>query len=33
MRADHDYWVNLKAEFEIRSFHDKIDHMAPSPGG
>ena len=27
MRADHDYRVNLKAEFEIRSLHEKIDHM------
>jgi len=24
---DHDYRVNLKAEFEIRSLHEKIDHM------
>jgi uncharacterized membrane protein len=27
VRADHDYRVNLKAEFEIRSLHEKIDHM------
>ncbi len=27
LRADHDYRVNLKAEFEIRSLHEKIDHM------
>jgi hypothetical protein len=25
--TDHDYRVNLKAEFEIRSLHEKIDHM------
>ncbi|PWB68368.1 MAG: hypothetical protein C3F14_00145 [Deltaproteobacteria bacterium] len=27
VRAEHDYRVNLKAEFEIRSLHEKIDHM------
>jgi len=27
LRADHDYRVNLKAEFEIPSLHEKIDHM------
>jgi uncharacterized membrane protein len=27
LRAEHDYRVNLKAEFEIRSLHEKIDHM------
>ena len=27
VRADHDYRVNLKAEFEIRTLHEKIDHM------
>jgi uncharacterized membrane protein len=27
LKAEHDYRVNLKAEFEIRSLHEKIDHM------
>jgi uncharacterized membrane protein len=27
LRAQHDYQVNLKAEIEIRSLHDKLDHM------
>jgi len=27
LRAEHDYRVNLKAEFAIRSLHEKIDHM------
>lgn len=27
LRAEHDYRVNLKAEFEIRGLHEKIDHM------
>ena len=27
MRAEHDYQVNLKAELEIRSLHEKIDHL------
>jgi uncharacterized membrane protein len=27
VRADHDYRVNLKAEFEIHRLHEKIDHM------
>jgi uncharacterized membrane protein len=27
MRAEHDYIVNLKAELEIRSLHEKIDHL------
>ncbi len=27
LRARHDYQVNLKAEIEIRSLHEKIDHL------
>jgi uncharacterized membrane protein len=27
LRAQHDYQINLKAELEIRSLHDKLDHM------
>ncbi len=27
LRAEHDYKVNLKAELEIRSLHEKIDHL------
>jgi uncharacterized membrane protein len=27
LRADHDYRVNLKAELEIRSLHEKLDHL------
>lgn len=27
LRAEHDYQVNLKAELEIRSLHEKIDHL------
>jgi len=27
LRAMHDYQVNLKAEIEIRSLHEKIDHL------
>lgn len=27
LRAENDYKVNLKAELEIRSLHDKIDHI------
>ena len=27
LRAQHDYQVNLKAEIEIRSLHEKIDHL------
>lgn len=27
MRAEHDYIVNLKAELEIRSLHEKMDHL------
>ncbi len=27
MRAEHDYVVNLKAELEIRSLNEKIDHL------
>jgi uncharacterized membrane protein len=27
MRAEHDYIVNLKAELEIRSLHEKLDHL------
>jgi uncharacterized membrane protein len=27
MRSEHDYQVNLKAEIEIRSLHEKIDHL------
>lgn len=26
-RSEHDYQVNLKAELEIRSLHDKVDHL------
>lgn len=27
IRAQHDYQVNLKAEFEVRQLHEKIDHL------
>ncbi len=27
LRAQHDYQINLKAEIEIRSLHEKIDHL------
>ncbi|MCL9683848.1 DUF1003 domain-containing protein [Legionella maioricensis] len=27
MRSQHDYQINLKAELEIRSLHEKIDHL------
>ena len=27
VRSEHDYEVNLKAELEIRSLHEKIDHL------
>lgn len=27
LRAENDYKVNLKAELEIRSLHEKIDHL------
>ena len=27
LRAEHDYQVNLKAELEIRSLHEKMDHL------
>jgi uncharacterized membrane protein len=27
LRSQHDYQVNLKAELEIRSLHDKMDHL------
>ncbi len=27
MRSEHDYRINLKAEFEIQTLHEKIDHM------
>jgi uncharacterized membrane protein len=27
IRAEHDYQVNLKAELEIRSLHEKMDHL------
>lgn len=27
MQAEHDYRVNLKAELEIRSLHEKLDHL------
>jgi len=27
LRAEHDYRVNLKAEIEIRSLHEKLDHL------
>ncbi len=27
LRADHDYRVNLKAELEIRSLHEKLDYL------
>jgi uncharacterized membrane protein len=27
LRSEHDYGVNLKAEIEIRSLHEKIDHL------
>jgi len=27
LRAEHDYKINLKAELEIRTLHEKIDHL------
>jgi len=27
LRSEHDYQVNLKAEFEIRHLHEKLDHL------
>lgn len=27
LRSQHDYKINLKAELEIRSLHEKIDHL------
>jgi uncharacterized membrane protein len=27
LRSQHDYQVNLKAEFEIRHLHEKLDHL------
>ena len=27
LHAEHDYQVNLKAELEIRSLHEKLDHL------
>jgi uncharacterized membrane protein len=27
LRSEHDYQINLKAELEIRSLHEKIDHL------
>jgi uncharacterized membrane protein len=27
LRSEYDYRVNLKAELEIRSLHEKIDHL------
>jgi uncharacterized membrane protein len=27
LRSEHDYSVNLKAELEIRTLHDKLDHL------
>jgi uncharacterized membrane protein len=27
LRSEHDYAVNLKAELEIRSLHEKLDHL------
>ena len=27
MRSENDYKVNLKAEIEIRTLHEKIDHL------
>jgi len=27
VRSEHDYKVNLKAELEIRSLHEKMDHL------
>lgn len=27
IRAEHDYQINLKAELEIRSLHEKMDHL------
>jgi len=26
-RAEHDYWINLKAELEIKLISEKIDHL------
>lgn len=30
MQADHDFQINLKAELEISSLHEKIDHLLHS---
>jgi uncharacterized membrane protein len=30
MEAEHDYKVNLKAEVEIRTLHEKMDHLLQS---
>jgi uncharacterized membrane protein len=27
LRSENDYWVNLKAELEIRHLHEKIDRI------
>lgn len=27
MRSEHDYLINLKSEIEIRSLHEKMDHL------
>ncbi len=27
LRAENDYKVNLKAEIEIRTLHEKLDHL------
>ena len=27
LRSQHDYQVNLKAELEIRTLHQKVDHL------
>jgi len=27
LRSENDYWVNLKAELEIRHLQEKIDHI------
>ena len=30
MQADHDFRINLKAELEVRSLHEKMDHLLHS---
>jgi uncharacterized membrane protein len=30
MQADHDFRINLKAELEVSSLHEKMDHLLHS---